>query len=267
MVVPNLFFGKVQIKHFRVILSAVFLALIIPAAAWSLNIPAMNGPVNDLAGIMSASEQKELTDYLLEVDRQTAAQIAVLTIPSLEGDDIESISIRTAEKWQLGEQDTDLGVLIVVALAERQMRIEAGYGAEAELTDAKCGLIIRNIMAPAFRNNKYGEGIIAASKTVADVLTGGVDAQTRLEQMKAEDTQERVTTGLGTGFLFFFIFTIMMISLSRGFTRRSSRYGGAFLFPMFFPRSGGGFGSGSSFGGGFHGGGGGFGGGGASGRW
>jgi uncharacterized protein len=248
--------------------SAVFLCVIFPASLGALAIPAMSGPVNDLAGIMSTTERESLTEYLLQVDRQTAAQIAVLTVPSLEGDDIESFSIRTAEKWQLGEQDTDLGVLIVVALAEHAMRIETGYGAESELTDAKCGLIIRNIMAPAFRNGNYGEGISGASRLIAETLTGGVEAQEQFAQMETTAERGRVTTGLGTGFFFFFLFCFLMISISSH--GRGRRYMGMpFIYPTQFPGKGrNGFGGGSSFGGSsFRGGGGGFGGGGASGRW
>jgi uncharacterized protein len=247
----------------------VFFLILFPAALYARSIPAMNGPVNDLARVMNDSERASLTEYLLQVDRQTSTQIAVLTVPSLEGDDIESFSIRTASAWQLGEQDTDLGVLIVVALEEHAMRIETGYGAEAELTDAKCGLIIRNIMAPAFRNGNYGAGLSEAAHLVAEVLTGGVDAQQQITQMETDSKKSHAGTGFLVDMFFFFLFFIVVGSLG-SFRRRRRFFGMPFVYTS-FPRSGG-FGSsgfsGGSFGGSsFRGGGGGFGGGGASGRW
>ncbi|MDR1784848.1 MAG: TPM domain-containing protein [Spirochaetaceae bacterium] len=252
------------------LLGAAILLFLCPALC-ALDPPPLKGPVNDLAYIMSTAEREELTRVLLDLDSRTDAQIGVLTIPSLEGDDIESFSIRTAEAWQLGNKGTDLGALLVVALQEREVRIEAGYGAEGTLTDAKCGLIIRNIIAPAFRSGKYGAGITEACRVIGGVLTG--DAA-------PEELGQDETGPSGAGFLtglFFFIEFCIILLLINPFGWRRPFF--SFLFPFLFAsrgRGSGRFSGGSGFGGGFggsfggssfHGGGGGFGGGGASGRW
>lgn len=248
--------------------SALLLALV-SAPLFALDIPAMNGPVNDLAGILSDGERRELADYLLAADRQTDAQIAVLTVPSLEGGDIESFSVRVAEAWRLGNSGTDRGALVVVALAERAMRIETGYGAEADLTDTKCGLIIRNVMAPAFRGGDYGAGIMSACKTIAEILAGGEIAQENVTRMETAEAKGQGGTALSLGLVFFVLYVLLITTVA---ARGRRRYRGPFLFPPTAGGfSGGGFGSarggGRNFGGGFTGGGGRFGGGGASGRW
>lgn len=125
----------------------------------ALSVPSMNGPVNDKAGILRSSEETELAAFLNSVNNQTSVQIAVLTIPSLEGESLEDYSIRVVDSWKLGQKDTDNGVLLLVALEDRKIRIEVGYGLEGKLTDAKSGLIIRNIIAPSFQSGRYGQGI------------------------------------------------------------------------------------------------------------
>jgi uncharacterized protein len=243
------------------------------ARLFPLDVPAMNGPVNDLAGVMSPAERRELADYLLSIDGRTDAQIAVLTVPSLEGDDIESFSVRVAEAWRLGGEGTDLGALVVVSLSEREMRIETGYGAEAELTDAKCGLIIRNVMAPAFRGGNYGEGISSACRAIAQILTGGDAAREQIERMENAGGKTHGASAVFAGLVFFLLYAVLMTTVAG---RRRGRYRGAFLFPAMMSGGLGGHGFGGfgssggtrgGSGGTFTGGGGRFGGGGASGRW
>ena len=83
-----------------------------------------------------------------------------MTIKSLEGEDLEDFSMKVCENWKLGSADREDGVLLLVSLDEKKIRIEVGYGLEGILTDTKCGLIIRNIMAPEFQAGRYGDGIV-----------------------------------------------------------------------------------------------------------
>lgn len=267
-------------KRRGMILGAIALALILSPVAFALEAPAMAGPVNDLAGVLDQSESAELTRYLQAVNDQTGVQVAVLTVPSLEGEAIESFSLRVAEKWKLGQADKDNGALLVVSVQDRSLRIETGYGLEGDLTDAKCGLIIRNVIVPLFKQGEYGKGIAEGVKNIVGIATGDASiVSSGVREGKAESE-----SGAGGGFasIVFIIFFIIIMSAARGRNRRHGGGLGGFLGPFILGsllgssgrrhgsgwdnHSGGGFG-GFGGGGGFSGGGGGFGGGGASGGW
>lgn len=246
---------------------AVFVAVFVFHGAFltALDVPPLAGPVNDLAGVLSTQEKHELEAYLTAVDNQTGVQIAVLTIPSLEGDSLESFSIRTVEAWELGQKGEDNGALLLVSLEDRAVRIEVGYGLESTLTDAKSGLIIRNVIAPHFRAGRYGSGILEAVKNMVGIATNNEEI---LSQSVRNPERESSRPNLA-GILFFIIFLLTMLGRGRrggllsafllGSMLGGGRRGGGF--------GGGGFSGGGFSGGGFSGGGGGFGGGGASGGW
>jgi len=229
-------------------------------------VPPLSGPVNDYAAILSADEKETLESFLLALDRQTGVQIAVLTIPSLEGESLESFSLKTVEQWKLGQQGEDNGALLLVSLGDRAVRIETGYGLEGTLTDAKSGLIIRNVIAPRFREGKYGAGILEAVRNMAGIAT---DNREILSE-SVKNPQKEKSGGNLAGLLFIIVFYLIMRA---GFHRRGGLFAGLLLGSMLGGRrggSGGGFSSGGFggfSGGGFSGGGGGFGGGGASGGW
>jgi len=242
----------------------------------ALPIPPLNEPVTDLAGLLRPDARQRINSYLHEVHNQTGVHIAVFTIPSLEGETIEEYSMSVAEKWQLGQKDADNGVLLLIALNDRAMRIEVGYGLEGTLTDTKSGLIIREVMAPRFREGNWELGIYDAVRTIAGITTGNEDWIS-----KAVSNPETATNSSGNGpVLIAFILFYLLFSITAG--RRKGGLGGGFLWPFVIMSllnqhqghsSGrGGFsgwgGSGGGFsGGGFSGGGGSFGGGGASGGW
>lgn len=271
--------------------AALCAALLLAAAsaASALEVPELRGPVNDLAGVMDEGARAELSSYLSAASAQTGVQVAVLTLPSLEGESLETFSMRVAEKWRLGQTDKDNGALLLVSVAERKIRIEVGYGLEPELTDTKCGLIIRNVIAPAFRSGDYSRGIAEGARNIVGVATN--DAKI-VSKAVSEPRPESEGSGFLPALIFFAVFFIIVSSAAR---RRRRSYGiGPFvagsLFSSMLRRgfhddwndrdrfggrggfggggfSGGGFGGGFGGGGGFSGGGGGFGGGGASGGW
>ncbi len=245
----------------KLLSALLFLTFIFLLPLPALEVPPLTGPVEDKAAILSPEEKQELEQFLLALDRQTGVQIAVLTIPSLEGESLEAFSMETAETWKLGQEGEDNGILLLVALAERAIRIEVGYGLESTLTDAKSGLIIRSVMAPRFREGRYGQGIIEAVRNMAGIATGNEEILS--EQVRNPDTRDNDDTF--AGLIFFIIFTLIMLS---GFGKRGGLIRLLFLGSLLGGgRRGGGFGGGGFSGGGFSGGGGGFGGGGASGGW
>ncbi|MCR4742836.1 MAG: TPM domain-containing protein [Treponema sp.] len=235
---------------------------------WALEVPALKGRVNDYANIINQNTEEEIVNYLKSLEDSTGIQMVVLTIPSLQGDDITSFSIKAAEKWQIGRKDKDDGALLLVALQERLVRIEVGYGLEGKLTDAKCGLIIRNVIIPEFKDGDYSSGIEKGIKNMVGIASDNAELITDSVE---EDKDESSEVAYGILSMIIWLIFLFIIIISRS-GRRS------FFGPLFFiggsnyRRSnnssfGSGFGSGSSFGGGFHGGGGHFGGGGASGHW
>lgn len=253
----------------RILALALVFSSFTLSLAGAITVPPMNGPVNDRAGVLSASEKENLFTYLEAVNAQTGVQIALLTIPSLDGADIESYSLAVVENWKLGQADKDNGVLLVVAVEDRELRIEVGYGLEGELTDAKSGLIIRNVIIPRFRENDYGRGISEGLRTIGGVVTGDVQI---VENLRETETRSSRSSSNFSGILFFLFFLFFVL----GGSRKRGRKGG-WIAPfilgsmMSSGRSSGSsssiFKSGGFGGGGFSGGGGGFGGGGASGKW
>lgn len=270
----------------KALCSAFFLFFIFPAFATSLD--TLSSPVNDYAHLLNSEEKANINRFLDELNRKTGIQIAVLTVNSLEGEDIESFSIKVSEKWKLGQKGKDNGAIVVVALKEHKVRLEVGYGLESTLTDAQCGLIIRNIVAPYFRNGEYGKGISGAVQAMARLSVQSDEFFIDDSLASGIETDESEEAGKTASILFFLI--MLMLSLIYGHARRRSfahdPYGArrmvrdvavASLLSSFLRSSSGRFSggfddfkgggsSGSGFGG-FSGGGGGFGGGGASGSW
>jgi uncharacterized protein len=224
----------------------------------ALEIPELKANVNDLAGLLSPSEQSALQTKLSAHEDATGQQFALLTMPSLEGESIDEFSIRVVEKWKLGQKKVDNGLLVLVAKNDRTLRIEVGYGLEGEITDAFTARVRHEVLNPAFREGRYAEGLNAAF----DLLI----AKARGESVAPVKTLRKKGSDLVSGLLPFIVFiVIILILFGRGGGGRGLRRGGGFFVPGGFG-GGGGWGGGGG-GGGWGGGGGGFGGGGSSGNW
>ncbi len=135
-------------------------------------VPALTGRVVDEAGILSAATRQTLSTLLSAHEAATTNQVAVLTVSSLDGETIEAFSLRVAEAWGLGTAENDNGVLLTVAVADRKMRIEVGYGLEGPLPDAVAGRIIRNEIAPHFRQGDYDAGVLAGVQSILGAIEG-----------------------------------------------------------------------------------------------
>jgi uncharacterized protein len=122
--------------------------------------------------MLDPSFEDGLEDRLRRLEEETGAQVAVLTIGSLEGDPIEDFTMRVVETWKLGRAGVDDGVLILIALAERRMRIEVGYGLEPVITDAQAGRIVDRLMAPRFREGDFNGGVDAAVGVIEAAIRG-----------------------------------------------------------------------------------------------
>jgi uncharacterized protein len=229
--------------------------------------------VNDYANALTPEGRTRLEGVLADGERATGAQVVVAIFPSLEGESLEDFSIRLAEKWRVGEKALDDGAILLVFVAERKVRIEVGYGLEGAIPDIEASRIIRESIAPRFREGRYDAGLEAAARAIY------AQVETKAPAERRGPSRDR-----GSGFPFwgvvgfFAILAVIAIMLmreaatTRGITRgytTGGRRGWGAPPVVFFPPFGGGRrggGGGGGFGG-FSPGGGGFGGGGASGDW
>jgi uncharacterized protein len=224
--------------------------------------------ISDYAGVLSSAEKARLEQKLIERERGSSNQVVVAIFRSLEGESLEEFSIRLAQAWRIGRKGLDNGVIFLVFLDDRKMRIEVGYGLEATLTDATSSSIIRNVVAPRFREGR-----------IADGITGGLDA---IDQAIAGTYQEPTTASrtkwpLGASWTLILLlvlfgglaWVILPALFASSATRRHGWTGGSGGWGGPYIGGGGWSGGGGHSGGdgGFSGGGGGFGGGGASGNW
>ena len=225
-----------------------------------LEVPRLQAPVNDLAGILSSQAISKIDSLIRSAKAQSGTQITVLIVPSLEGDTIEEASIRITDQWKLGEAKTDRGVLFLIAMKDRQLRIEVGQGLEGDLPDAFAKRIIDRVV-PYMRSGSYD----------AAILTGvlGILEKTDPKLSVTEQVDEPGPSNSSVMTIAIFILIISFSILSRIFGRHRF-WGGGPRGPWGGGSSGwggGGFSGWGSGGGGWSGGGGGFSGGGASGRW
>src|SRR5437870_2248609 len=146
-----------------------FLVLSINSSVPALDVPPLRSRVNDLAGMLPPEKTQQLEEQLRQFEEQTSHQIAVLTIPSLEGDTLEDFSIRVAENWNIGRKGFDNGAILLIVRDDRKLRIEVGYGLEGVMPDAIASRIIREVIVPRFRDNDFGDGIEAGVDAIMKV--------------------------------------------------------------------------------------------------
>jgi uncharacterized protein len=154
------------------LLAGVFLSLLAPSLSNALEVPPLRGRVNDYAKLLTQERAVALAAQLEKFEQETGHQIAVLTIPSLEGDSLEDFSIRVAETWKIGKKGFDNGAILLIARDDRKLRIEVGYGLEGVLPDAIASRIIREVITPRFRSGDFAGGIEAGVEAILKVTRG-----------------------------------------------------------------------------------------------
>ncbi len=225
--------------------------------------------VNDFAHVLDSSTIAQLDDICQQIDQKAQAQIAVVTINSLDGSDIDSYAVDLFKRWGIGSKKTDHGVLILLAVQDRKYRIEVGYGLEPILPDGKVGGFGREAV-PLLRQNNYAGALLLMTSRVAEVIAQ--DAGITLTGARPEipeQPQERPRKGLSPGGMVLLAIIVLLVLFVPPLRRM------LFWLLLFSGGGGGGGRGGYGGGGGFGGGGGGFGGfgggssggGGASGGW
>ena len=289
-------------KAARAVVLALLLGWIFPALAL-VAVPQLTGRVVDRTGTLTSGDIAQLTQKLADLQTRKGSQIAVLIVPTTDGEPIEQFSLRVAEAWKIGRKKVDDGALLVVAKNDRRLRIEIGYGLEGVLTDVTSKRIIDEIITPKFKSGDFAGGISAGVDRVIGLTNG--------EKLPEPEPPHWDSSNFDAFNPFWLLFAFVISSILRSALGRligSIATGGvvavlawfllgsigvalaagalAFILTMIIdltPSSGGGTSSGwsggtssggwssgsssSSDSGGFSGGGGSFGGGGASGRW
>jgi len=257
--------------------SLIFLLVLLafPLLAQQKQIPPVPNPprlVNDFADILNPAQEAALERKLVAYDDTTSTQIAIVVESTTGGEDIFDYSFRLADSWGIGgSEENDNGILIYIAMEDRNLFIQTGYGAEGFLPDAYAKRIIDNVITPAFRNQQYYEGLDEATDIIMGLGSG---------EYTAEDIEESGGNPIpGIVILILIIILVVALMSSGGGGDDGGYYGGGRYRRggggwMFFPMGGGGSGWSGGGGGGFSGGGGfggfgggSFGGGGAGGSW
>ncbi len=142
-----------------------WLALVALAMAADFAALKPQGYISDYAGVVDPAAKAALEQYCALVEAKTGAQIAVLTVPSLEGEPVEDVANSVFRKWGVGQKTTNEGVLLLLATQDRRMRLEVGYGLEPILPDGFAGSVLR-AMSPFLRESRYGEAVTEAVQTI-----------------------------------------------------------------------------------------------------
>ena len=170
---------------------------------------------------MQANQVQSLESQLAQLERDTGHQVAVLTVPTLDGEDIEGFSIRVAENWKIGKKGYDNGAILVVAIKDRRLRLEVGYGLEGILPDAIAKRVTADYIVPHFRQQDYAGGIVAGIAAVDKIIR-----KEPLPEAARKKTQSR-GSNLNSPIMIAITFAILglMAFASTGDRRRNSMWG------------------------------------------
>jgi len=267
-----------MIKKLPLILICL-LAVLLQATAQK-SIPKPNPPrlVVDNANLLSPEQQNILEHKLVALDDSTTNQIVILTVKTLNDESIEDVAVNTFRDWGIGDKKSRNGVLVLVAVDDRKIRIEVGYGLEGAIPDITANNIIESDIKPAFRESNYYHGL---DKAIDDISKAAV-GEYKVQRQRSNQGEEERGSGIGGLIKFILIIIVVLFIIAVG---RGGGGGGGLIAPLLLGSmlsnssrsdsgSWGGFGGGDS-GGGDSGGGGDFGGfgggdsggGGASGSW
>lgn len=252
----------------RLLALVALLVLATPAFA-APSFPSLTGRVVDGANILSPQIEAELTAKLAALEAATRRQLVVATLADLQGYEIEEYGYQLGRAWAIGREGVNDGALLLVAPAERKVRVEIGYGLEGVLTDALSNVILQTKVLPRFKDGDMPGGVVAGTDALIEQLS--LDASEAQQRIASAQSEAASDDGFDPEAFIFIV--VLVLWLVFGVMRSRRRGGFGWVPPVAFgggsgtswsDRDSGGWGGG---GGGFSGGGGSFGGGGASGSW
>jgi uncharacterized protein len=151
----------------------------------------LNEPVVDQANILTADEKQRLTEQLHSIYRQGLAQAALVIVPTTNGIPIFDYALQIADKWQLGDKDIDDGLLIVMAVNDRDIYILTGYGLEGVMPDSAVNRIIREDITPSFKQNEYATGLANGIGSLEARLNADPEVLARADAQAAERSAQQ----------------------------------------------------------------------------
>jgi uncharacterized protein len=175
----------------------------------SPSFPELTGRVVDKAGILSTQEERELSLILQQHEQSSSNQIVIVTLNSLNGYEIADYGYQLARHWKLGQKDKNNGILLIISMQEKKLRIEVGYGLEGVLTDKTAHEIIEYVLKPKFRQGSFYNGITDATNSIIKAINGEYTPSNKSNSSQNPDIW------------FFIFFGIIFISVILGsFTRK-----------------------------------------------
>ncbi len=254
-------YGKIYMKIWS--LAGLLLTLILlpcKIQAQALTFPQTNAAINDYAEVISPEYEAQMDRLARAVRDKTGTALVVATFRDVGGESPRIFANKLYEAWGIGRSGEDKGVLLLVAVKERQVTFETGYGVEGILPDAKMGEILDQYVVPFLRRDEYGEGLLNGMAAVAQVVARNAGVRINLGRYAPDATVQPRGRGIvGLLPLFFFVLVVFL-----GLFGRRRGVFPVFLLPWLF--MGGGRGMGGGFSGGFGGFGGGMSGGGGASR-
>ena len=190
----------------------------------AMEVPTLTARVNDHADMLARATEQQLESVLADLEREESTQLAVLTIPTLQGENLEEYSLKVAESWGLGQKSRDNGALLLIVKNDRKLRIEVGYGLEGRLTDLVSGRIIRDIITPRFRNGNFDQGVIDGVGAMIAAVRGEFSGES------ATRSQQPVPADF-SGMLVFFAFAFFILGKIFGRHRLAAAFLGSVVAP------------------------------------
>jgi uncharacterized protein len=177
-------------RFYKIILMAIVLLAGFPALAKGPDLPDYTGFVNDFAGVIDADSRGKLEGLCRALEKKTSAELAIVTVKSVEPLDSKEYAVRLFEKWKIGKKGKDNGVLMLLALEERRIEIEVGYGLEGVINDAKAGEVLDKYVVPYFKQGEFAAGLANGANALAGMIA-------RASQQELGDEYKATTPDTG----------------------------------------------------------------------
>jgi len=232
-------------KRIVLMLAAAFLAALV-ATALSVSYPKPTGYITDTTGAIDAATKRKLIPILQALHAKTTAQVGVAVVDTIGGGSVEEYAVKLFEKWGIGTKGKDNGVLLLVALNDRKMRIEVGYGLESVLPDAKAGAIMDDVIKPKFKAGDVNGGIVAGVEAIAveivkeyklnpadiGIATAADAAPTAATRQAPPKKMSKFAEFMsGAGFILIIVILIVLVVILRMlFGRRGGGSGGGYVY-------------------------------------
>jgi uncharacterized protein len=190
----------------RVLISFLIGLMAFTFAAGAVDFPSPTGFINDYANVLSAAEKQELTSISEALKQSTGMELAVAVVKTVAPLDSKTYAVELFEKWKIGRKGKDDGVLVLLAMEERRIEIEVGYGLEGVLTDAVAGRILDAYAVPYFKQGQFGKGLVETARAISRKVGGVPDEKLVAEEKKGNNQ-------VGDEFLIYVLIAVIILGV------------------------------------------------------